>query len=325
MKKFFFLIYLMALMPLHSFSYDYNSIYYPQVNGIYYDFNPETGEASVESKAYLGNDVYESADYSGHLVIPDSVTYEGKEYRVTGISTKAFYGCTLDGLTIPSSVSSISNRTGGTIHELYISSWEWWCGLSHFGDGELYFYNNLLQKADKVFVDGEECDLTNLNLPDDVTTINDYAFCNIKKIERITIPDGVKSISPYAFYGCSALQEVVLGSGVETISKHAFYECRLLKTLTLSSNLKDIGDEAFDYGQIINLIVPDLKSWCHLSAPGKRYITARDEGVHLFCSANEEITNLVIPEGVTTIARESFCNMNWVKSVSFPESFYKRD
>jgi len=47
----------------------------------------------------------------GAIVIPSSITCEGKEYHVTSIGNYVFHGCTgLTSITIPSSVTSIGNK-----------------------------------------------------------------------------------------------------------------------------------------------------------------------------------------------------------------------
>ena len=68
------------------------------IDGIYYNLLGD--EATV---TYDGN-----YSYFGSVVIPSTITYNGKTYLVTRIGGKAFYGCCyLSAVTIPNSVTSI--------------------------------------------------------------------------------------------------------------------------------------------------------------------------------------------------------------------------
>ena len=79
MEKYFTLIFL-ALLPMVANAYD------AEINGIYYNF---TG-----NEAIVTYEKYHTASYSGVIVIPESVTYEGETYRVASIGSEAFYGST---------------------------------------------------------------------------------------------------------------------------------------------------------------------------------------------------------------------------------------
>ena len=88
----------MALLPTITMAYD------AEIDGIYYDFNGTEAEVTyklMESGTYI-------SDYSGDIVIPQSVTYKGKTYEVTSIASDAFYNCyKLTSVIIPNSVNSI--------------------------------------------------------------------------------------------------------------------------------------------------------------------------------------------------------------------------
>ena len=72
-----------------------------EIDGIRYNLYAESKQATVVSK---------SDKYSGEIVIPESVEYEGSAYSVTSIRWEAFKGCSgLTSVTIPSSVTSIGS------------------------------------------------------------------------------------------------------------------------------------------------------------------------------------------------------------------------
>ena len=56
-----------------------------EIDGINYDLNAEARQATVIKKS--------SGEYSGSIVIPESVEHEGATYSVTSIGNDAFYGC----------------------------------------------------------------------------------------------------------------------------------------------------------------------------------------------------------------------------------------
>jgi hypothetical protein len=66
-------------------------------------------------------------------------------------------------------------------------------------------------------------------------------------LTNVTIPDSVTSIDSYAFYGCSSLTNVIIPDSVTDIGDYAFFDCYSLSDVTISANIVSIGGSAFRY------------------------------------------------------------------------------
>ena len=178
-----------------------------EVYGIYYNITSST-ELNV-SVTYRG-DIFSSYsnEYTGSVVIPQTVTYSGKTYTVTSIGSSAFRGCSgLTSVTIGNSVTSIGGST--------------FKGCSSLTS--VTIPNSVSSIGFEAF---SGCGgLTSVTIPNSVTSIGFEAFKGCSGLTSVTIPNSVTSIGESAFSGCSGLQSIVIGNGVQTIGDYAFEGC----------------------------------------------------------------------------------------------------
>lgn len=84
------------------------------------------------------------------------------------------------------------------------------------------------------------------DIPDSVTVISDWAFCDSKKLNRITMPDSVNEIGEGAFCNCTLLDEIEIPDSVVKIDDCAFRGCHSLDTVIIPDSVKDMGWGMFD-------------------------------------------------------------------------------
>lgn len=84
------------------------------------------------------------------------------------------------------------------------------------------------------------------DIPDSVTVISDWAFCDSKKLNRITMPDSVNEIGEGAFCNCTLLDEIEIPDSVTKIDDCVFRGCTSLDTIIIPDSVKDMGWGIFD-------------------------------------------------------------------------------
>jgi len=88
--------------------------------------------------------------------------------------------------------------------------------------------------------------LTNLDIPDTVTSIGDqsFAYCGITHID---LPPVLVSIGKWSFYGCGGLSSLTIPSGVITVGYAAFAACYNLKSTFFLGQAPTMENYVFSY------------------------------------------------------------------------------
>lgn len=143
--------------------------------------------------------------YSGDIVIPATVVYNGVEYTVRSIAISAFYSCrNLTTVVIP---------------------------------------NTVLNIADQAF--RECTNLTSVTMPNSVANMGTGVFMNCKKLPYAPISESLKTIPTNTFTSCESLTSVVIPNSITTIESSGFSSCPGLTSVTIGNSVTSIGNFAF--------------------------------------------------------------------------------
>lgn len=105
---------------------------------------------------------------------------------------------------------------------------------------------------------------TSYAVPDSVTAVSSWAFCQADRLERIDLPDSIMEIGQGAFFSAEGLTEVVLPTSVTYIDDIAFRGCRNLRRVVVPERVLHIGWGAF-------LECPDVVVECVEGSAAWRY------------------------------------------------------
>lgn len=288
MKKFLLFILLVMTLPMTMKSAEIT------IDGIKYE---------VVKKGKIATVIQNDPKYRGDIVIPASIEYEGVTCDVTSIGDKAFYDCSsLTSINIPNSVTNIGKEAFyncNSLQKVIVSDIAAWCNISFYD-----YYSNPLSYAHHLYSD-ENTEITNLIIPEGVTSIGVRAFNDCSYLKSVNIPNSVTSIGDAAFSWCYRLESVVLGDNIKSIGSGAFGNCSSLTSIDIPNSVTSIGSSAFGH----------CSSLTSINIPNS--VTSIEYMVFGNCSS---LTSISIPNSVTSIGEWAFEGCSSLASIDIPNS-----
>jgi hypothetical protein len=123
-----------------------------------------------------------------------------------------------------------------------------WCSIDFSN-----YDSNPLRYARHIY-SNENTEITDLVIPNSVTSIGDHAFGYCGGLTSVTIPNSVTSIGNYAFEYCGGLTSVTIGNSVTSIGRYAFYKCSGLTSVTIGNSVTSIGGKAFNCSNLATVV-----------------------------------------------------------------------
>ena len=220
-----------------------------------------------------------------------------------GVTTLGFQSvqccANLSSVSLPKSLKQIKH--GAFYYNAFdkgkfiIDDLAWWCSIQ-FDDSS----SNPLSSAKHIYKD-KDTEITDLVIPEGVTSIGWYAFYGVEGIKSVTFPSTLTSIGGSAF-ARTGLESVAIPPAVTTLEEYTFSTCANLKSVTIPEGVTKIGFSAFAKCGIESLTLPS---------------TIRSMSQSFY--GNEKLASLTLTDGITTLG-ESFYSCNALKEVHIPGS-----
>ena len=103
--------------------------------------------------------------------------------------------------------------------------------------------------------------LTSVNIPDNVETIEQYAFNGARQLQEVHLPDSLTSLGRYAFASCRSLRTVKIPTKLKEIPWYTFDGCNSLQSVELHDSITGIGDYSFRNCNLREITLPKSTTW----------------------------------------------------------------
>lgn len=315
-------VYILSLVALTSLTLAAHDFEVVNADGktIYYK-----GAAGAEENievTYRGTwyGAYEN-NYSDTIVIPSTVTHEGKTYKVIGIGEQAFSIChNLKSVTIPESILYIGDKAFQECYKLEEVNYN----AIHANDLSMQEYAPFA--ANTMYWHHEEKEDTSDYFPD-----YEYQEYGLRKIN---IGPKVEHIPAFMFYGMYAMVYKADYTRYKETNREADFVVEDsiwgVETIDLSGALalRSIGDQAFrSCGAMLEMTIPS-----HITSLGIALFADCDtlQSVNIQSQIEvlpsymfmgcEQLHDIVLPNSIKTLSYQSFKGCKALESITLPNA-----
>lgn len=160
--------------------------------------------------------------------------------------------------------------------------------------------------------------IKSVTLPQSITDISEYAFCDASDITEITVPSAITKINTMTFAHCKKLVKVVLPNNIKSLENGAFYYCWELRDINIPTSCTLLDQSAFNTCKslesidLTNTKVVSIGDYCFGDCYSLRSIdfppTLSSIGSGAF--RNAALTSINIPSSVKSIGKNAFQGCN---------------
>lgn len=164
---------------------------------------------------------------------------------------------------------------------------------------------------------------TEVELPEGLISIGDYAFGLNTELPEITIPASVTSIGSSAFFAC-IISEIILPDGLTYLGDNAFSGCENLKAIDIPASLTEISGWTFTHAGLTSITIPGTVrsigesafQHCHLeNVTIEEGVTSIGDWAFYWT----DLTEVTLPETITSVGMGAFCDTR-LTSIRIPAS-----
>lgn len=203
---------------------------------------------------YLYNDeatiMVQPETLSGNIVIPATVSHNGKEYEVVRIADNAFERTDITSIELPEGITALSNNCFKQCWYLTsialkgnVTTIGNYCFSKCYKLTSLDFLpNTIISLGDNCF---ENCDgLTYIKMPNNVTSLGESCFFLCKNLTTVIIPNGITEI-PHNCFLSSGLTNIILPESVVKLGDNCFSDCTNLTSIRLPKSITTFGFDGY--------------------------------------------------------------------------------